>query len=76
MDRKEVAELDEKLLNLVVSTRPTCHRPGVLFHSFLDDGSRPYRLDSGIQGYLNIDQAKGVIKDLELMIKISEDEFR
>lgn len=76
MNRKEVAELDKNLLNMVVSTRPTCHKPGVLFHGFLDDGSRPYKSDSGVQGYLNIDQAKAVIKDLELMIRISEDEFR
>jgi hypothetical protein len=76
MDRKEVAELDKNLLPLVVSSRPTCDKVGIMLHLFLDDGSRPYRSDSGIQGYLNIDQAKDVVRTLNLMIRISEDEFR
>lgn len=74
-NREQVAERDRLLRPLICEVRPTCDAPGVLVHAYEDDGSRPLRSDGGVQGRLTLDQARGVVRSLLLMIHISEAEF-
>lgn len=69
--RQLVAAEDTKLPELVIGTRPTCDKAGVFFEAWADNGSRPYDMKGRVTGRLNIEQARGIIQDLEMMIRIA-----